>query len=153
MFIENKFHCFSALINTEQKNCPIYFPFYFITLGRHKKTFFLLFLWVENCVHAHWNKQNLWMSEVKLKGFSTDDLQDQEFMVQKALSSGNKVWGSVNVCDFFHSEKILLAAEVREDGGEYSSGVMISLLVRSTKQRRRLCTVFKARFIENQASF
>lgn len=76
------------------------------------------------------------MSEVKLKGFSTDDLQDQEFMVQKALSSGNKVWGSVNVCDFFHSEKILLAAEVREDGGEYSwcDDFLISKVYKATQE-------------------
>lgn len=55
------------------------------------------------------------MSEVKLKAFSMDDLQYQEFMVQKALSSGNEVWGSVNVYDFSHSEKIVLATEVRKE--------------------------------------
>lgn len=51
--------------------------------------------------------------------------------------------------DFPHSEKILLAREVGKE--KSTPGVMISSLVRSTKQCRRLCTVFKARFIKIQA--
>lgn len=46
-----------------------------------------------------------------------DDLQYQEFMVQKALSSGNGSRGSVNMYGFSHSEKILLAGGKGEEEG------------------------------------
>lgn len=73
------------------------------------------------------------MSEVKLKAFSDGWSSVSEFMVQKALSSGNGVWGSVNMYGFSHSEKILLAGGRGEEGGWHSSSVAISLPVRSKK--------------------